>query len=96
MQGKITIEMDFDQNTPYIKVISVRSSTDLRDKTLNRFFELLGGKSLWANVIETSRGGGITTSGEPYTLCEWKIYPIPQEDLSAEADKMKNIAINGL
>lgn len=91
MQSKITIEIDFQNGTPYIKVFSITSSTDMRDKALALFFEKLATQSMWCKVEQVSCGGN--TEGISYN--NWHITPISPDQLSREADKMKNIAING-
>lgn len=79
MKGKITIEVDFnDNNQPYIHCLVNTQSDDVRDKLLNHFRQLFGFKSNWARV---------EFSDEPSVNSETtilRIYPIGDSDLQKQ------------
>lgn len=73
MKSKITIEVDFTKGVPFIKVVHERTSTDLKDKAVRAFFEMLNDGS-WAEI--KFLGHGSNPSGESYD--RWGIYPVPK------------------
>lgn len=50
MKSKITIEVDFNNGNPYIRVINDKLSDDVRDKLISHFREKLGHISSWCKV----------------------------------------------
>lgn len=50
MTGKITIEINFSNGKPYIKVQGDRNSEDVRDKLIINFFEQFGHFSSWCKI----------------------------------------------
>ena len=83
--------MDFDSATPFIKVFCNHSSPDLRDRTVNVFFEKLQQKSRWATVTYESGGSEIGTHGST-TYSNWRITPLKPYDLREEAKLMLAMA----
>lgn len=50
MKSRITIEVDFDNGKPYIKVAEDFSTDDVRDKLISFFRQQLGSTSSWCRV----------------------------------------------
>ena len=50
MKSRITIEVDFDNGNPYLKVINDQFSDDVRDKLVTHFRQKLGHTSSWCSV----------------------------------------------
>jgi hypothetical protein len=83
MTSKITIEIDFDTATPYIRVIPDKFSDDVRDKLVNAFRQKLGCVSHWCRVRFDDTG----ISGRPLFTIE----PIPPHALAEEMSLMKGV-----
>ena len=81
MKSRITIEVDFDNKTPYIKVINNYSSDDMRDKSITYFREKLQYTSSWANIIFREN------LSKPDEL-RFDIIPITPNEMEIEADYM--------
>lgn len=81
MDSKITIEVDLDAGMPYIRVLTAKSSDDVRDKLINRFREKLGHSSSWCRVKFDDTG----ISGRQMFTIE----PVPPSDLQNQFDLMK-------
>lgn len=81
MKSRITIEVDFDNGKPYIKVAEDFSSDDVRDKLITFFRQQLGGTSSWCKI-----------EFHPYhdkaEQNRWVIRPITPEQLEAECKLM--------
>lgn len=78
MKSRITIEVDFDNGKPYMKVLEDPQSDDVRDKLITFFRQQLGCTSSWCKV-EFTRHGEIRF---------WNIRPIKPEDMAAECKIM--------
>jgi hypothetical protein len=87
MTSKITIEIDFDTATPYIRVIPDKHSDDVRDKLVNAFREKLGHRSSWCRVKFDDTG----ISGRPMFTIE----PIRPQDLQHEMELIKSALPDG-
>lgn len=88
MQSKITIELDFDTATPFIRVFCNHTSTDLRDRTVNEFFEKLKHSSRWGTITYKHSGSKVLVGGETTSFSEWHILPVKPADLRQEAALM--------
>lgn len=80
MTSKITIEVDFDTTTPYIRVLHDRLSDDVRDKLLTQFIHKLGLTSKWCKI----RFDNVGLNGVPL----FTISPITPEEMKEEAELM--------
>lgn len=76
MKSRITIEVDFDNNTPVIQ-IDKKWSEDVRDKILNEFFKKLGYSSSWFRLLS------IYTNDEAEM---WHIIPIQPKELPEQSE----------
>lgn len=82
MKSRITIEVDFDQNSPYIKIVE-QESDDVRDGLVKAFRQKFGYESNWARIEfnEKNELGKVL-----------KIYPIgSSEDLILEGERMQKM-----
>jgi hypothetical protein len=80
MKSRITIEINFDSNEPYIKVVE-SPSEDVRDKLLQFFRQKLQHTSSWFKFWFVS-----SYDGEPGLT--YGIYPIKPCDLQKEGEAM--------
>lgn len=69
MKSRITIEVDFDNGQPYIKILEQKNSDDVRDKLITFFRQRLGGESSWCYIgfYGDEHSDGIT---------KWTIHPV--------------------
>jgi len=74
MKSKITIEVNFDDGQPYIRVIEDRESDDVRDKLIKFFRQRLGSTSSWCSV-----------KFPQYNENVWEIHPIRPDMLPEQA-----------
>lgn len=79
MKSRITMEWDFSENKPVIKVLSIQSE-DVRDGIVRNFFERLGHISSWFRLSPSE-----VTSFEGNT---YFIEPIEPENLEQTALSM--------
>lgn len=79
MKSRITIEVDFENGKPYIKVNEVFSD-DVRDKLISFFRQSLGGDSSWAKI----EFGNVMEDSSRI----WLIRPVPSHELEAESGKI--------
>ena len=82
MRSKITIELDFDLNVPYIRVDNV-TTDDVRDKILQNFREKLGASSSWMRVEFEHSPSDSTT---------FRIYAVTPKELEEQAEIMRKQA----
>jgi hypothetical protein len=80
MKSRITIEVDFDNGQPYIKVINDKTSDDVRDKLISFFQERLGYTSSWCKIVYP----GYASSGPT----QFRIEPIRPHQLKGELEAM--------
>lgn len=74
MKSRITIEVDFDNGQPYIKVMEDAHSDDVRDKLITFFRQRLGHASWWCYI-------GFYGDGNENGMQKWTIHPITPEKL---------------
>lgn len=91
MLSRISIEMDFDNSIPFIKVFCNHSSPDLRDRAINVFFEKLQHKSRWATITYLSGVGEAGPNGIA-NYSNWRITPLNPSQLREEAKLMLAMA----
>ncbi len=77
MKSRITIEVDFDNGQPYMKILEDRESDDVRDKLITFFRQRLGHTSSWCKVVPSGYNGNI-----------WEIRPITPDELKQHAEVM--------
>lgn len=82
MKSKITIELDFDKNIPYIRFLTNKVSDDVRDKIAKYFFEKLGHTSSWCKIEWPS----LTGFQEDENIMH--IYPVTPQELREQAEIM--------
>lgn len=83
MQSRLTIEVDFDNGQPYIKVLNDTTTDDVRDKLVTFFRQRLGHTSAWCRV-EHAQFPATDRTG----ICIFFIKPIRPEEMEAEAKIM--------
>lgn len=81
MKSKITIETDFDNGQPYIKVQECADSDDVRDKLISFFRHRLKATSRWCRIEYPFNDGNQW----------WYIQPILPEQLPEEIELMKEV-----
>jgi len=74
MRSRITIEINFDNGQPYIKVLEDRDSDDVRDKLVTFFRQKLGHTSSWMRCQPSGYNGNI-----------FEIHPITPMELKDES-----------
>jgi hypothetical protein len=80
MKSRITIEVDFDNGQPYIKVVNDTASDDVRDKLVSFFRQRLGYTSSWCKInfpFHSNTG-----------IINFRIDPIRPDELKEQADIM--------
>lgn len=82
MLSRITIEVDFDNGNPYIKVLNDIQSTDVRDKLVSHFRQKLSGTSSWCTV----RFNDIPTHHNQQIFFE--IHPLQPQNLEEQGKIM--------
>lgn len=82
MKSRITIEVDFDNGNPYLKVLNDIESTDVRDKLVSHFRQKLSGISSWCTV----RFNDIPSHLNQQIFFE--IHPLQPKDLKEQAEIM--------
>lgn len=85
MTSRITIEVDFDNGQPYIKINEDRNSDDVRDKLITFFRQRLGHTSSWCAVH-------FFDQSEVGNQLIWRIRPITPEMLEEESRLMSEQA----
>ena len=78
MKSRITIEVDFDNGKPYIKVAEDFSSDDVRDKLITFFRQQLGHTSSWCKIE-------FHPYHEKAEQNKWIIRPITPDELKEQA-----------
>jgi hypothetical protein len=91
MLSRLTIEMDFDNATPFIKIQCNHNSPDLRDRAVNVFFEKLQQTSRWATIAFVSAYNEIGSEGNVSSSI-WRITPLKPSELRDEAKLMLAMA----
>jgi len=81
MKSRITIEVDFDNGQPYIKIAEDRNSDDVRDKLITFFRQRLGHTSSWCAVQ-------FFDQSEVGNQLIWRIRPITPEMMERESETM--------
>ena len=81
MTSRITIEVDFDNGQPYIKIAEDRNSDDVRDKLITFFRQRLGHTSSWCAVQ-------FFDQSEVGNQLIWRIRPITPEMMERESETM--------
>lgn len=78
MKSRISIEMDFDNGSPFIRVIESPDSDDVKDRIVSQFRNKLNVTSFWCRVEF------------PFTneIRFWHIYPITPDKLETTAKEM--------
>jgi len=84
MKSKITIEVDFDNGQPYIKVLESKNSDDVRDKLITFFRQRLQSESSWCYVGFYGEDGGTD-------FTKWTIHPITPEQIPEHIKRMQSI-----
>lgn len=84
MKSRISIDFDFDNNNPIIKIDYIHSD-DLRDKHVKMFLEKFGSVSSWAQMrfLQDSPYGGTSRTAV--------LSPITHEGLIGHAALMKEV-----
>lgn len=81
MTSRISIEIDFDNGQPYIKINEDRNSDDVRDKLITFFRQRLGHTSSWCAVQ-------FFDQSEVGNQLVWRIRPITSEILEEQCKAM--------
>lgn len=92
MTSRITIEVDFDNGQPYIKIVNDTTSDDVRDKLIKFFTERLQHTSSWCKITHAYDTGMSTPEGRHAKLVAWRIDPITPAQMADEAKAMQEQA----
>lgn len=97
MKSRITIEVDFDNGQPYIKVVNDNNSDDVRDKLITFFRQRFGYSSSWCKVVYPmfSEAGPIQFHLQPIRpdqLAEEAVIMTEQARLLKENEKIPAVA----
>lgn len=91
MTSKITIELDFDNGQPYIKLAIDPKSDDVRDKLVKFFTERFQHTSSWCSIKFTGYENNDQGGGKQF----YRIDPITPTQLPEEAAAMtKQVQLN--
>jgi len=88
MKSRITIEVDFDNGRPYIKVQEDKLSDDVRDKLITFFRQRLQHTSSWCGIE-------FRNESELTNTLTWFIRPITPDLLEDQCRRMsEQVAMN--